>query len=218
LSLGERLAIGLVRGIHGMRGGLRVEVLTDHPEERFKRGNEVFAEGSEEPLTITSAHPHELGWLIRFAEVRDRTAADALRNVYLEAPVGAGESLGRGEYYWHDVVGTAVLAVDGTELGKVEDIYRVGGAEVFVVRGGPFGEFDLPAVRAFIRIFAPKRGEIVVDVEALDLTVPKPKKPRGRRTRRAMDGGAGEPATAEEGSTAEVAAAAEGAEEPAAAE
>ena len=189
MSLGERLAVGLVRGIHGMRGGLRVEVLTDNPDERFKRGNQLFAEGSEEPLTITSAHPHELGWLVRFAEVRDRTAADALRNIYLEAVVGPTDGLGRGEYYWHDVVGTPVLAVDGTELGRVEDIYRVGGAEVFVVRGGPFGEFDLPAVRAFIRIFAPKRGEIVVDVDALDLTVPKPKKPRGRRTRKAFEGG-----------------------------
>jgi hypothetical protein len=40
---------------------------------------------------------------------------------------------------------------------------------VFVVSGGPVGEFDLPAVRAFIRVFAPRRGEIVVDADALDL-------------------------------------------------
>ena len=44
---------------------------------------------------------------------------------------------------------------------------------MFLVDGGPYGEFDVPAVRAFVRVFAPRRGEIVVDVEALDLTPPK---------------------------------------------
>jgi hypothetical protein len=51
-------------------------------------------------------------------------------------------------------------------------VYRAGGAEVFVVRGGAHGEFDVPAVRAFIRIFAPRRGEIVVDAHALGLASP----------------------------------------------
>ena len=43
--------------------------------------------------------------------------------------------------------------------------------------GGPFGTFDLPAVRAFIRIFAPRRGEIVVDADALDLQPPRSVRP-----------------------------------------
>jgi len=73
-------------------------------------------------------------------------------------------------------------------IGVVHDVYRVGGAEVFVVRGEPFGEFDLPVVRAFIRIFAPARGEIVVDVDALALEPAKP--PRPARTPRARKGDA----------------------------
>jgi hypothetical protein len=89
------------------------------------------------------------------------------------------------------VIGTAVAGVDGADLGTVRDVYRSGGADVFVVDGGVFGEFDVPAVRDFIRVFAPRRGEIVVDAEALDLQAPKrhgegeprPKAPR-RRTRR----------------------------------
>lgn len=82
------------------------------------------------------------------------------------------DALGRGEYYWHEVIGVSVTDVTGRELGTVSDIYRVGEAEVFVVRGGPAGEFDVPAVRAFVRIFAPRRGEIVVDAAALDLRLP----------------------------------------------
>jgi hypothetical protein len=81
-----------------------------------------------------------------------------------------------------------VRGVDGTELGAVRDIYRVGETEVYVVDGGSFGSFDVPAVRAFVRVFAPRRGEIVVDAEALDLRAPRsrapdPERPKAPRRR-----------------------------------
>jgi 16S rRNA processing protein RimM len=195
LSAGERLAVGLVRGIHGLRGGLRVEVLTDRPEDRFRPGAVLYREGADQPLTIVSAQPNEPGWLVRFDEVPDRTAAEALRDSYLEVIVSPGEELPRGEYYWHEVEGSQVVSTDGQVLGTVVDVYRAGGAEVFVVRGDTYGEFDLPAVRNFIRIFAPRRGEIVVDAEALDLTPPPPKRPRGRRSSRGVLAAADAPPT-----------------------
>ena len=70
-----------------------------------------------------------------------------------------------------------MTSTDGTVLGTVRDVYRSGGAEIYIVAGGPYGEFDVPGVRDFVRIFAPKRGEIVVDVEALDLSLPKRSRP-----------------------------------------
>jgi hypothetical protein len=86
------------------------------------------------------------------------------------------------------VIGSTVSNVDGTILGSVRDVYRSGGAEIYTVAGGPYGEFDVPGVRAFVRVFAPRRGEIVIDAEALDLSPPKrppgeagrPKAPRRR--------------------------------------
>jgi NAD(P)-dependent dehydrogenase (short-subunit alcohol dehydrogenase family) len=87
----------------------------------------------------------------------------------------------------HEVIGVPVRGLDGEELGSVADIYRVGENEVYVVRGGARGEFDLPAVRDFIRIFAPRRGEIVVDVDALELGPVRP--PRSQRPPRPRRGG-----------------------------
>ena len=57
---------------------------------------------------------------------------------------------------------------DGTELGRVVEIYRAGGAEVFLVRG-PRGEIDVPGVKGIVLELAPERGEMVVDMEALAL-------------------------------------------------
>jgi 16S rRNA processing protein RimM len=182
--------VALVRGVHGLRGAVRVEVLTDRPAERFRPGSVLYREGDPRPLTIAGADPVEdgPGWRIRFREIGARDAADTLRGLYLEAPIRVDEELPRGSYYWHEVIGTSVRGLDGTELGNVQDVYRVAENEVFVVGGGPFGSFDVPAARAFIRIFAPRRGEIVVDAEALDLRPhrsrePDPSRPKAPRRR-----------------------------------
>ena len=169
------LVVALVRGVHGLRGAVRVEVLTDRPEQRYRAGVVLHREGSDAPLTIAAAEPiaDGPGWRLRFREIATRDAADTLRGAYLETTVHPVGELARGEVYWHEVVGVAVRGIDGAELGTVQDVYRVAENEVYVVGGGPFGTFDLPAVRAFIRIFAPRRGEIVVDAEALDLRPPR---------------------------------------------
>jgi 16S rRNA processing protein RimM len=188
----ERLVVALVRGVHGLDGAIRVEILTDRPEERYAPRSVLFREGSDRPLTVTrsSAIADGPGWRLQFAEIRDRAAAEALRGAYLEIAAGPDAVLPRGTYFWHDVIGATVTSTDGTVLGTVRDVYRSGGAEVYVVDGGPYGEFDVPGVRDFVRIFAPKRGEIVVDVDALDLAPPKrrralddPDRPRAPRRR-----------------------------------
>ena len=200
----QRLVVALVRGLHGLRGAVRVEVLTDKPEQRYRAGSVLFREGSDDPLTISSAEAvaDGPGWRLRFQEITSREAAETLRDTYLESEVHPAGELARGEVYWHEVLGATVRDVDGADLGVVQDVYRVGENEVYVVRGEPFGTFDLPAVRAFIRVFAPRRGEIVVDPEALDLHAPKrrltegerPKAPRrrSRKPRSTTAGGGGE--------------------------
>ncbi len=177
-----------------MRGVVRVEVLTDRPEDRFRPGIVLRAEGSGAPLTIATAAPvaDGPGWRLTFREVPDRTAAEALRGAYLEATLDPAGGLGRGEYFWHEVIGCTVRDTDGTDLGAVHDLYRVAQTEVMVIRGGPHGEFDVPIIRSLVRVFAPRRGEIVVDGAALDLgappaprddDAPRPKAPR-RLTRK----------------------------------
>jgi 16S rRNA processing protein RimM len=168
VTAGERLVVGQVRGFHGLRGTVRVESLTDRAEERFVVGRVLYREGGDAKLTIAEAQADKVGWRVRFAEVPDRTTAESLRDVYLEVVVAPGEELPRGEFYWHEIIGAKVTDVDGTSLGEVADIYRAGGAEVVVVRGAA-GELDIPLVRSVVRTFAPARGEIVVDGEALGL-------------------------------------------------
>ena len=162
--------VALVRGLRGLRGQVRIELLTDRPEDRFAPGTVLFPEGTAERLTIAESSPvaDGLGWFLRFAEVPDRSAAERLREVYLEVEPAADEPREPGRWLWHELEGLAVRASTGEDLGKIAEIYRAGGAEVFVVRG-PRGELDVPGVNGIVLDLAPERGEMIVDLEALAL-------------------------------------------------
>ncbi|MGC8633940.1 MAG: ribosome maturation factor RimM [Candidatus Limnocylindrales bacterium] len=180
---GERLVVGLVRGVHGLDGTVRVEPLSDNAG-RFAPGSSLYPEGSERRLTVEWAQADAPGILVRFREAHSRDAADGLRNVYLEA-IAPSRELGPDEYWWHEVIGVPVTTASGEALGQVDDVFRTGGGEVYVVRGGPRGEVLVPAVRSVIREFAPRRGRLVVDAEALGLEDLRPRRRRGRRASKA---------------------------------
>jgi 16S rRNA processing protein RimM len=180
IAVPQRLVVGLVRTVHGLRGAVRVEVLTDEPELRFRPGAVLHPEGSARPLTVTNAGPDDPGWLVRFAEMADRNAAEQLRGQYLEADVAAEERAEPDTYYWHEIVGATVLDPAGRLLGTVVDVYRAGGAEVYLVRGEPYGEFDVPAVRPIVVSFEPRTTGIVIDPDALGLEEGKPRSAKAR--------------------------------------
>jgi 16S rRNA processing protein RimM len=223
-----RLVVARVRGLHGLRGLIRIEILTDQPEVRFAPGQTLFVEGTDAPLTVARAAAVEdgPGWRVAFEEIPDRAAAERLRDTYLEVAVEGEPALAGGEVYWHEVIGSEVRGRDGRVLGRVTDVYRAGEREVYVVRGGDVGDFDLAAVKGTVVEFAPERGEIIVDEAALDLdapiAVPKPAKRRTRRWSRhgkgpiaaETDVSAGEPASRATAEPVPEAPAAEASDEP----
>lgn len=162
----DRLAVGLVRGVSGLRGAVRVEILSDNVA-RFEQGSVLHPEGSDRPLTIVSAHRDGPGLLVRFREVNDRPTADTLRDQYLEVRPDPAD-LPADTYYWHDIVGCAVTTGAGAELGIVREVFRVAESEVYVVVG-PRGEVLVPAVAAVITRLDPPNKQIVVDGPALGL-------------------------------------------------
>jgi 16S rRNA processing protein RimM len=164
-----RITVGLVRGLHGLRGGIRVEVLSDEPS-RFAVGSVLFTEGDDRPLTIAWTGPAKPGLLVRFHEVTDRESAEALRDRYLEAIPRS--SLPAETWYWHEVVGLEARTSGGEVLGRVSDIFRAGGGEVYVVTGGSRGEILVPATRSVIVELVPGEGRLVIDAGALGLGAP----------------------------------------------
>jgi 16S rRNA processing protein RimM len=174
------LVVGRVRGLHGLSGGVRLEVLSDDPG-RFGLGSVLHVEGDSAPLTVIWQQADGPGLLVRFDELSTRQEAERLRDAYLVADVPP-DALPEGAAWWHTVVGAAVTTTAGEALGSVVDVFRSGGAEVLVVEGGSRGEVLVPMVAWVVTDFAPRDGRVVVDADALGLEAPAPRRPRGRRS------------------------------------
>jgi 16S rRNA processing protein RimM len=96
--------------------------------------------------------------VIRLEGVDGREAAEALAGRYLEreaAPLPAGS------YYWHQLVGLRVTDEEGGELGRVVEVFRAGGNEVYRIEG-PRGELLIPALERVVVRIDPAAGVMVV--------------------------------------------------------
>ena len=159
------LAVGNIVGVHGIRGEVKVELLTDYPE-RFSPGATVYfgPEGLARPARIEAARPHKGMMLVKFAGVPDRNAAELLRDTLLLIPEEQAMPLGEGENYAHDLIGLQVVTVDGRVLGKVAEILYTGANDVYVVNR-PGAEVLIPALKEVV---------IKVDLEAGRMLVQLP--------------------------------------------
>lgn len=173
------LRVAQVRGVRGLDGTLRLEVLTDLPEQRFLPGARLAVEGSERVLTLLEVTPGSPGLFIRFGEVQSRLAGERLVGAYLTIPA-AEVQIPPDRVLWDEVIGVTVRDPHGEIIGEVRDLYRAGGAEVYVVHTPDGGEIDLPAVASVIVEFAPREGRIVADLTGSELTVRPAKTPRRR--------------------------------------
>ena len=173
------LRIAQVRGVRGLDGTLRLEVLTDLPQQRFVPGARLPIEGSDRVLTLLEVTAGSPGLFVRFAEVQSRLAGERLVGAYLTIPA-AQVQIPSDRVLWDEVVGVTVRDLQGEIIGEITDLYRAGGAEVYVVQTPDGGEIDLPAVAAVIVEFAPREGRIVADLTGSELTVRAAKVPRRR--------------------------------------
>jgi 16S rRNA processing protein RimM len=153
----DRRAVARVLGAKGLKGGLRVEVLTDWPE-RLEPDAQVWAEGEASARRIRHVEPGGRVPVIHLDGIESREAAEALVGRYLEVPTRRLEA---GSYYWDDLVGLRVEGADGETIGELVEVFRAGGNEVYRVVG-PAGERLVPALRSVVERIDLETGVMVI--------------------------------------------------------
>lgn len=110
-------------GAHGIAGEVRLKVFADD-----LAAHRSFNDGA---LTLVKLRD---GTIARFAEIADRTAAEALRGTVLTVPRDALPPLGKGEYYHADLLGLAAISTTGEALGVVVAVENFGAGDVVEVK------------------------------------------------------------------------------------
>ena len=163
------VVVGRIGKPHGIRGEVTLDVRTDEPERRFAPGNTLRAEpppGSASSLrtvTVARSRWHQSTLLVTFEELTDRNAAEAVRGTVLYATLGQDEMPDDpDEYYDHQLIGLAVVDVDGTALGEVKAVVHGSAQDLLTVRTADGRDTLVPFVSALVPEVDLTAGRIVV--------------------------------------------------------
>ena len=159
------IIVGRVRRPHGIRGEVRVEILTDYPE-RLVQHDYLYLAHAQSPdeverYPLEAVRPHKGILLIKLGGVDDRDAAEELRGTLVQVPFEEAVPLEEGEYYHFQLIGMDVEMETGEWLGRVAEVIETGAHDVYVIRG-PRGEVLLPAIEDVILELNTKTRKMVV--------------------------------------------------------
>ncbi|GAQ65204.1 MULTISPECIES: ribosome maturation factor RimM [Streptomyces] len=147
-----QLVVARIGRAHGIKGEVTVEVRTDEPELRLGPGAVLLTDpASTGPLTIETGRVHSGRLLLRFEGVRDRNAAEALRNTLLIAEVDPEElPEEEDEYYDHQLMDLDVVTRDGVEVGRITEISHLPSQDLFIVERPDGSEVMIPFVESIV--------------------------------------------------------------------
>ncbi|MGH2723313.1 MAG: ribosome maturation factor RimM [Actinomycetota bacterium] len=152
--------MGRITRAHGVRGEVTVQSLTE-VEARFAPGSVLRLEDGR-ALTVRSARPHQHRLLVRFEEVPDRTAAEALRGRLLLVAAGEAPEIDEEDRFWvHQVVGLEVVTEGGRSLGRIREVLANPANDLWVAEAGGHDTL-IPAIRDVVVTVDPDEGRVVV--------------------------------------------------------
>ena len=135
------VTLAAIAGAHGVRGEVRLKLFGEGAEAL--RAFSVF-EAGDRKLTLKSVRPANQGAVATFAEITDRSGAEALRGTVLTVPRSALPPLGEGEYYHHDLLGLPCVSTDGSAVGEVVAIDNFGAGDILEIKKPDGKRFMVP--------------------------------------------------------------------------
>ncbi len=133
---GERIRVGRVSGVYGVKGWVRVfsetaprAAITEFPQLWMQHGS------AWRLVDVEGGRAHGAGVVMKFRDAADRDEAHQLIGAELAIERDWLPPVEDGAYYWADLLGMTVEHRDGTELGTISGFIETGANDVLVVRG-----------------------------------------------------------------------------------
>ena len=156
------VTMAAIIGAHGLGGEVRLKLCEG--VESLKR----FRAFNDSALSLTKLRDDGKGGAIaRFAEVADRTGAEALRGTALTVGRGELPALAEGEYYYTDLLGLPVVGLSGEALGTCVTVENFGAGDVIEVQRDSGKRFMVPMTPEAVPEWNQSRI-VIVDAFALD--------------------------------------------------
>ncbi len=128
----SRIVLGVITGVHGIQGEVKLKSFTADPEAIASYGALDASNGMA--LTIKSLTVHKDQFRARFEGIDNRNAAEALKGLELSIPRDRLPDPQEDEVYHADLVGLAVLDPGAANIGTVVDVLDFGAGELLEMK------------------------------------------------------------------------------------
>ncbi|MBL7124654.1 MAG: 16S rRNA processing protein RimM [Dehalococcoidales bacterium] len=155
----EFIIIGQVVAPRGIKGKLKVEVVTDFPQ-RFAPRSQIYI--NREPMTIASTEWHKGKAIIKLDTIDSIEEAEKLRGQAIEIHHSQLQPLPEGQYYHFQLIGLEVWTTQEELLGTVTEILTAESNDNYVVRGAK-GEILIPAIEDVVKSVDLDKGRITIE-------------------------------------------------------
>ncbi|HWW62679.1 MAG TPA: ribosome maturation factor RimM [Thermoanaerobaculia bacterium] len=170
--MSDRIAVGIIRKAHGVRGEASVEPWTDSVD-RFDELRDVTLVSPDETKTrdarIESTRAHAGRALVKFEGIDAPEDVVPLHNWTVEIAEAHARKLEVDEYFLHDLIGLTLVDAEGRERGVVIDAYEGGGGVLLNVKRADGRAYEVPFAAQICVAIDVAGKRIVVDLpEGLD--------------------------------------------------
>ena len=131
---GQRLVLGHIDGVYGVRGWVKVFSETA-PREGILRYSPWLLGTAPTPRRVAEGRAHGKGVVVRLEGCDDRDQAAALVGQEIAVTRDRLPPPKADEFYWIDLEGLAVETLEGVALGQVSHLFSTGSNDVLVVVG-----------------------------------------------------------------------------------
>jgi 16S rRNA processing protein RimM len=161
------VALGFLRRTHGIRGELVMDILTDFPE-RLRPNRPVFLGEDHTPHRLGTVRQANKVMLVSIKGFTNPEEAARFRNTYVYVRSDNLPQLPQDAYYYHELMGIAVMDEKGQALGVLESILETGANDVYVVRQPDGAELLVPAIAEVVMTVDLERFEMIVRLQQWD--------------------------------------------------
>lgn len=158
-----RLTVGRIGGSHGVRGEMRMRLLTDDPDHlvTVKR---VFLGERDTPIVLENIRFTNDGALIKLAGTDSPEDAAKLSGLAVKIAGVDARPLAEGEYFLFQLIGLKAESETGEALGTVVDLIETGAHDVLVIgeRPGTAEQLLVPNHPEFVLEMLPEESRIVI--------------------------------------------------------
>ena len=145
----EKVKIAKIINTHGIKGDLKLKLLTDFVDDRFSKGHRVFIryQGRDIEMVVRFHRNHKGFELVRFEDHLDINLVEKYKGCFIY-DYKDEELLDEDEYFVSDLIDCDVYDQD-KYIGKVKEIQLLPHHDILIVEGDK--EYRIPYVEAFVK-------------------------------------------------------------------